>query len=74
MERTSDFFSRHGGKAITLAQFVPIVRTFAPFVAGMGHMHYRRFLRYNVLAASPGSCSSLMRAMPSVSIRWSNRT
>ena len=52
MERTSDFFSRHGGKAITLAQFVPIVRTFTPVMAGVGRMHYLHFLVFNALGAT----------------------
>jgi membrane-associated protein len=49
LERTHDFFERYGGKTIILARFVPIVRTFAPFVAGMGRMTYRRFMAYNVV-------------------------
>src|SRR5262245_33416269 len=49
LERTQRFFDRYGGKTIVLARFVPIVRTFAPFVAGVGAMNYRRFLAYNVI-------------------------
>lgn len=49
LERTHDFYERYGGKTIILARFVPIVRTFAPFVAGMGRMTYRRFMAYNVI-------------------------
>ena len=52
VERTSDFFERHGGKAVTLAQFVPIVRTFTPVIAGVGKMRYRHFITFNVLGAT----------------------
>jgi len=51
VERTHRFFERHGGKAIILARFVPIVRTYAPFVAGIGAMRYRHFLMFNVAGA-----------------------
>jgi membrane-associated protein len=49
MQKTHDFYERYGGKTIIIARFVPIVRTFAPFVAGMGAMTYTRFFFYNVV-------------------------
>lgn len=54
------FFERHGGKTIALGRFVPIIRTFVPFVAGSGSMHYRRFLIYNVIGATAwvGICTA----------------
>jgi len=51
VERTHGYFERYGGRTIIIARFVPIVRTYAPFVAGVGLMEYRRFLFFNVIGA-----------------------
>lgn len=49
LQQTHDFYDKHGGKTVTLARFLPIIRTFAPFVAGVGKMNYLRFLGFSVL-------------------------
>jgi len=50
LERTHKFYEKHGGKTMVIARFVPIIRTFAPFVAGLGFMTYGRFMFFNVVA------------------------
>ncbi len=50
--KTHEFFQKHGGKTIIIARFMPFIRTFAPFVAGAGEMHYRKFLLFNAIGAA----------------------
>ena len=51
LEQTQAFYQQHGGKTVTIARFMPIIRTFAPFVAGMGHMSWARFAGFSVLGS-----------------------
>lgn len=51
LQKTQDYYAKYGGRTIIIARFVPIIRTFAPFVGGMGNMPYREFVRYNMIGA-----------------------
>jgi len=70
LRRTQDFYDRYGGLTIIIGRFVPIVRTFAPFLAGVAGMTYRRFLSYNVVGAIAWICSLVYAGYLFGNIPW----
>ena len=76
LRRTHEFYERYGGKTIIIARFVPIIRTFAPFVAGIGTMSYPRFLAYNVVGAVAwvGGCLAAGYAFGNIPVVKNNFT
>jgi membrane-associated protein len=60
LERTEEFFRKHGGKTIILTRFMPIVRTYAPFVAGLSRMNYSQFFIFNLIGGASWVCSFLI--------------
>lgn len=71
--RTQQFYARHGGKTLIYAKFVPVIRTFAPFMAGVGRMRYRRFAFFNVFGGLSWVLSMTMAGYYLGSIEWIRR-